>query len=260
MSNTEATARRFGGIERLYGQRALANFETAHIGVIGLGGVGSWVAEALARSAIGTLTLYDMDVVAESNINRQLLASDASLGRDKVAVMQARIEDINPDCRVNAVDDFVTRDNLQSHLSADLDFVVDCIDDFRTKAAIIAYCKRQKLPIITVGGAGGQLDPARIRKLDLARTEHDVLLARTRKLLRQEYGFARNPKRNFSIPAVFSDEQLRYADGAGGVTMQRPSQGGLTGLSCASGLGSVTHVTASFGMIAAAHVLWALSR
>lgn len=256
-------ARRFGGIARLYGDAGLGQISRAHICVIGIGGVGSWVAESLARSAVGTISLIDMDIVAESNINRQLLATSDSLGRDKVLVMRDRIHQINPQCEVKLVDDFISRDNLSEHISAQFDYVIDCIDDFRTKAALIHYCKKHKINILTVGGAGGQVDPAKVRYSDLSRTQHDVLLARTRKLLRQDYGFAKNLKRSFGVPCVYSDEQLVYPDGAGGLSAQRPSQDtsagtanlGSNALNCAGGIGSITHVTATFAQFACAQVL-----
>lgn len=258
---TSNISRRFGGIARLYGDAGLATIQAAHICVIGIGGVGSWVAESLARSGIGELTLIDMDVVAESNINRQLVATTSSLGKDKIAVMAERIEQINPACRVNLVDEFINRDNIASLLSNEMDVVVDCIDDFRIKAALIAWCKREKINVVTTGGAGGQSDPSKIHVSDLSRTQHDKLLSKTRKLLRQDYGFARNPKRSFGVPCVYSDEQIVYPDGAGGITNQRPQHEDnatdqtLSALSCAGGMGSITHITASFAMFASATVL-----
>ena len=255
-------ARRFGGIARLYGDAGLRRLSQAHVCVIGVGGVGSWVVESLARSAVGQLTLIDMDVVALSNVNRQILATSETVGRDKIRVLQERVAQINPQCVVHLVDDFITPENVAKLLNLRFDYVVDCIDDFRCKAALIAHCRAVKMRVITVGGAGGQVDPTKIRQSDLSRTQHDVLLARTRKLLRQSYRFPRNPKRSFSVPCVYSDEQLVFPDGAGGVMAQRPqmSAGGgqANALSCAGGLGSITHVTATFGLIAAGHLLNAL--
>lgn len=252
-------ARRFGGIARLYGDAGLQQLSQAHVCVIGLGGVGSWAAESLARSAIGQLSLIDMDVVSESNINRQLVATTDQIGRDKGLVMRDRIEQINPRCQVNVIDEFVTKDNLSELISTHYDYVVDCIDDFRTKAALIHFCRRHKINIITTGGAGGQIDPGKIKQVDLSRTQHDVLLAKTRKLLRQDYGFARNPKRSFGVPCVYSDEQLRYPDGLGGLSSQRPintsEDASSNALNCAGGMGSITHVTATFAFYAVGYVL-----
>ena len=248
--------RRFGGIRRLYGEHALARFRQAHVCVLGIGGVGSWAAEALARSAIGKITLVDLDHVVESNINRQLQALTETLGMAKVAVMAGRIRQINPDCEAIAVEEFLTPDNLDVLLAGGHDYIIDCIDGFRIKAGLIAHCRRRKLPLITVGGAGGQTDPTRIRVADLSRTEHDVLLSRTRRLLRSDYGFPVNPQRRFAVPCVYSLEQLHYPDDSGGVSREKPGSGGL---SCAGGLGSVATVTAAFGLVAASHVLNKLS-
>ena len=254
--------RRFGGIARLYGELGLQRIRDAHVCVIGIGGVGSWAAESLARSAVGEITLIDMDIVAESNINRQLLATSSSIGRDKGLVMRDRINDINPICRVNVVDEFISRDNLTELISSDFDYIVDCIDDFRTKAALIHHCKVNKVKILTIGGAGGQVDPTKVVQTDLNRTQHDVLLAKTRKLLRQDYGFPRNLKRSFSIPCVYSNEQLVYPDGEGGISAQRPTQNDKSAneaasnaLNCAGGIGSITHVTATFAFFASGFVL-----
>lgn len=247
--------RRFGGIRRLYGAHALKVFQGAHVCVIGIGGVGSWAAEALARSAIGQLTLIDLDHVAVSNINRQLPALNATLGMAKVRVMAARIGQINPDCRVTAVEDFLTRDNLGQLIATHYDYIIDCIDSFRIKAALIAHCRRRKIRLITVGGAGGRCDPAQIRIADLGKTEHDALFSRTRRLLRQEFGFTKNPRRRFDVPCVYSAEQPVFPSRDGGVCRDKPGSSAGGGLSCAGALGSAMPVTASFGLLAAAHVL-----
>jgi tRNA A37 threonylcarbamoyladenosine dehydratase len=247
--------RRFGGTRRLYGDRALERFREAHVCVIGIGGVGSWAAEALARSAVGRLTLIDLDHVAESNINRQLHALTDTLGMAKVHVMAARIRQINPDCCITSIDDFLTLDNLTTLLHPDYDQVIDCIDGFRIKAALIAHCRRRRIRIITVGGAGGQTDPTRVRVADLSRTEHDALFSKTRKLLRQDYGFPKNLKRRFDIPCVYSDEQPLFPSADGGVCHEKPHGAGTGRLNCAGGLGSSMAVTATFGLVAAAHAL-----
>jgi len=252
-------ARRFGGIGRLYGVAALKKFSAAHVCIIGIGGVGSWAAEALARSAIGRMTLIDLDHVAESNINRQLHALTDTLGMAKVQVMARRVLQINPDCRIKQIEEFLTADNPGDLLTDRYDYIIDCIDGFRAKAALIAHCKRNKIRLITVGGAGGQSDPTQIRIADLSRTEHDALFSKTRKLLRQDYGFSKNLKRRFDVPCVYSNEQPLFPDESGGVCQQKPS-GSLAGhLNCAGGLGSAMPVTAAFGLAAAAHVLKKLS-
>jgi len=247
-------ARRFGGVARLYGSAALERFSSARVCVIGIGGVGSWAAEALARSAIGEITLIDLDNVAESNVNRQILALDGEFGRAKVNVMAQRIRAINPVCRVHAVEEFIEESNMERLIDEQFDYVVDCIDAYRTKAALIAHCRRRKIPVITVGGAGGQVDPLKIVLADLSRTEQDPLLSKTRKLLRKDYGFSRNLKRRFSVPCVYSREQQRQPESAGEACDPAGSDTGITGLNCA-GFGSSVAVTASFGLVAISHVL-----
>jgi tRNA A37 threonylcarbamoyladenosine dehydratase len=256
---TTDSERRFGGVSRLYGERGLRQLQQAHVCVLGIGGVGSWAVEALARSAVGRITLVDLDHVAESNINRQLHALTDTLGMAKVQVMADRIRSINPDCGVHAVEDFLTIDNMASLLDGGFDYIIDCIDGFRTKARLIAHCKRNKLRLITVGGAGGQRDPTSIRVADLSRTEHDALFSKTRKLLRYEYGFPSNPRRRFGIPCVFSLEQPLFPAQDGDVSPAKPEHMPGGGLTCAGGLGSVMPVTAGFGLAAAAHVLMKLT-
>lgn len=252
---TTDITRRFGGITRLYGRRGIERLQQSHVCILGIGGVGSWAAEALARSAIGELTLVDLDHVAESNINRQLPALTDTLGKAKVQVMADRIGGINPCCRVHAIEEFLTADNLTTLLDARFDYIIDCIDGFRIKAQLIAHCRRNRLRVITVGGAGGQRDPTRIRIADLSRTEHDALFSKTRRLLRSDYGFPSNPKRRFDIPCVYSKEQPLFPTEDGDVSRARPAGSAGAGLSCAGGLGSLMPVTAGFGLAAAAHVL-----
>ncbi len=246
--------RRFGGIIRLYGEDGFVQIQHSHVCVIGVGGVGSWVVESLARSGVGVLTLIDLDNVAASNINRQLVALDDTVGRVKIEVMADRVAQINPHCRVNLIEKFIHSDNLSELLSPDLDFVVDCIDGFFTKAHLIAYCRRNKIPQVTIGGAGGKIDPSKVRVSDLSRTTHDPLMSKVRYLLRTDYGFSRNAKRKFEVPCVFSEEQAIYPNSSGGVCRKKPEKG-ASGLNCASGFGAVTHVTATFGFYATAHVL-----
>jgi tRNA A37 threonylcarbamoyladenosine dehydratase len=243
-------ARRFGGIGRLYGADALPRFQKARVCVVGIGGVGSWAAEALARSAIGNITLIDLDMIAESNVNRQIHALDDEFGKAKVAAMAERIRAINPACQINEIEDFVSAENLDTTLGSGFDYIIDAIDHVRTKAAMIAWCKRHDAPIITSGGAGGQIDPTRIEIADLARTIQDPLLAKVRALLRKEYGFTRDPKKKFGVLSVFSSEPLRYPEN--GATCDEPPT--LAGLNCA-GFGSSVCVTAPFGLFAASEVL-----
>ncbi|HTH74071.1 MAG TPA: tRNA cyclic N6-threonylcarbamoyladenosine(37) synthase TcdA [Trinickia sp.] len=258
--------RRFGGIARLYGQPALAAFERAHVAVIGIGGVGSWAAEALARSAVGKLTLIDLDNVAESNTNRQVHALDGNFGKAKVDAMAERIALIDRQCEVRRVEDFVDPDNFDALLGGGFDYVVDAIDSVRTKTALIAWCAARGQPLITVGGAGGQLDPTRIRIDDLALTIQDPLLSKVRAQLRKHHGFPRGPKAKFKVNAVYSDEPLIYPEAAvcdmddvAQHLASSPGHAGPVGLNCA-GFGSSVCVTASFGFAAAAHVLRALAK
>jgi len=253
-------ARRFGGIERLYGAPALAAFERARIAVIGIGGVGSWIAEALARSAIGHLTLIDLDNVAPSNTNRQIHALEGNYGKAKVTAMAERIALIDAQCEVREIEDFAEPDNFEALLGGGFDYVIDAIDSVRTKTALIAWCVERGQAIITVGGAGGQLDPTRIRIDDLALTIQDPLLSKVRSSLRKMHRFPRGPKLKFKVPAVYSDEPLIYPEAvcATDVDDEAPLASGPIGLNCA-GFGSSVCVTASFGFAAAAHVLRALA-
>lgn len=239
--------RRFGGVGRLYGQDGATRLRHAHVCVVGIGGVGSWSAEALARTGVGQITLIDLDMVAESNTNRQIHALGEIFGMAKVDAMAERILAINPDCQLNRVEDFVTPDNLEQMLGGDFSVVIDAIDQVRAKAAMIAYCRRRRLPIVVGGAAGGQIDPTQIRVSDLSQTIQDPLLAKVRALLRKEYGFTRDGKKKFGIPAVFSTEPLRYPEKAAACEAER----GPAGLNCA-GFGSSVCVTSVFGMAAAA--------
>lgn len=248
-------ARRFGGVARLYGAGALARFRAAHVCVIGVGGVGSWVVEALARSAIGQLTLIDLDNVAESNINRQIQALSSTLGQAKIGALAERIAQINPFCRVNLIEDFIAPDNLDQMIGAHgYDYVIDAIDSVKAKAALIDYCRRAQIPLITIGGAGGQLDPTKIDVRDLSKTEQEPLLKKVRRRLRSEYGFPRGEKNKFNVDAVFSMEPLRYPEDEASCSLDADERNGVTGLNCA-GFGSSMVVTAGFGMVAAAHLL-----
>ena len=258
-------ARRFGGIERLYGAGALLRAAAAHVVVVGIGGVGSWAAEALARSGVGRLTLIDLDHVAESNINRQIQALESTLGAAKVAAMRERIAAINPGCVVDVVEEFIDELNVAT-LIPPCDAVVDAIDQVRAKAALIARCRRAGIRIVTTGAAGGRTDPTRVEVTDLSRTTHDALASKVRAQLRREYGFPRDPKKKFDVECVYSPEQGRRPvsavpgdtashnfcvadDAAADISCDLTA-----GLNCA-GYGSSVAVTASFGFAAAARVL-----
>ncbi len=239
--------RRFGGIARLYGEAGLARLRSAHVAVVGIGGVGSWVAEALARSGVGTLTLIDLDVVAESNLNRQAHATLANLGRNKVDAMKERIHAFASDCDVRTIDDFVTPENVSTLIPLEANLVIDAIDNVRAKAALIADCKAAKKAVIVCGGAGGKLDPTRIRAADLSQTLQDPLLSKVRATLRKAYAFPRGDKK-FGVTAIYSEEN----------PAQAPVDGGA-GLACA-GYGSAMHMTAAIGLAAVGRALATLAR
>jgi len=241
--------RRFGGLERLYGEGTVARLATARAAVVGVGGVGCWVAEALARSGVGMMKLIDPDNLVESNINRQIHALDGTLGQAKVTAMASRIRSIHPQCRVEVVEDFLTPENAATLLCG-IDLVVDAIDDVRAKAAIAAHCRQARLPLLMAGGAGGKTDPRRIRVEDLAHTTQDPLLSKVRARLRREYGFTREPGKKFGIETVTSDEPVRRPPVCGA---------GPQGLSCA-GYGSSMAMTASIGLLIAARALERLLR
>lgn len=242
--------RRFGGVARLYGHEGAQRLREAHVCIVGIGGVGSWSAEALARTGVGRITLIDLDMVAESNTNRQIHALGDIYGKAKVDAMAERMQAINPGCQVTCIEDFVTLDNVDRMLDQDFSVVIDAIDQVRAKAAMIAFCRRRQLPIIVGGAAGGQLDPTQIRSSDLSQTIQDPLLAKVRSLLRKEYGFPRDGKGKFNVPAVFSTEPLRYPENTASCATDR----GPAGLNCA-GFGSSVCVTSVFGMVAAAQAI-----
>lgn len=237
---------RFAGIDRLYGNGSIARLSRARVAVVGLGGVGSWAAEALARSAVGALRLIDADDICVSNTNRQLPALEGAYGQAKVDAMAARCRAINPAIRIEAVPAFVTGASLEAHLGDGVDLVLDACDSFRSKVEMIAWCRRRKLPLVVSGSAGGRTDPTQLRVRDLSRTEHDAMLALVRKKLRAEFGFPRNADRYFGVPAVYSLENVRYPQPDGSVCGVRPQADGSLKLDCGGGLGAATHVTGAF--------------
>ena len=244
---------RFGGIQRLYGTQGAEVIRNSHLCVIGIGGVGSWVVEALARSGVGAITFIDHDDISISNTNRQLHTLVDTYDCSKSEVMAARVRAINPECRVNAIDDLLSETNIERYIGSGFDFVIDAIDSIRQKAALIHYCKRNKIPIITTGGAGGIIDPTRIEIKDLNKTHNDPLAANVRQRLRSHHGFSRNPQRRFGIDCVFSTEQHRYPNADGTVCQRKPGVKGAS-LDCDFGYGSATFVTATFGFVAVSRV------
>jgi len=237
--------RRFGGIKRLYGHDGADRLRAAHVCIVGLGGVGSWAAEAIARTGIGRITLIDLDMVAESNTNRQLQALSEVYGQAKVDVMANRIRLINPECNIERIEDFVTVDNVASILRTEHTMVIDAIDQVRVKTSMVAHCGKQKIPIVVAGAAGGQIDPSQIRVTDLSQTTQDPLLAKLRAQLRREHSYPRGINKKFGVTAIYSLEPLRYPEKTDSCDSAGPN-----GLSCA-GFGSSVCVTAAFGLAAA---------
>lgn len=235
--------RRFAGVAKIYGDDSFHYYENSHVMVIGIGGVGSWAVEALARTGIGELTLVDMDVVAASNINRQLPAMTATLGCEKIEIMAERCRSINPRIKINLIDDYLTPENVKEILSGNPDIILDCIDDVKAKFALMLHCRFNKVPLIVSGGAGGKLDPLKIRVADLSRTEQDPMLAKLRAQLRAK-GICKKPKEKFGITCVYSiDNPFSSADVCASA-----------GLRC-GGYGSAVVVTSSFAMVAVSEVL-----
>lgn len=253
----DETAVRFGGVARLYGEAALRRFLRARVVVVGIGGVGSWTVEALARSGIGKIRMVDLDEICLSNVNRQLHAMDGQIGKQKTAAMLERVRAIHPACEVEVIEGFFTERSVEEVLGGDVDGVVDAIDSLRHKALLLAECRRREVAVTTCGGAGGRRDATRIQVRDLAFSGKDALLHQVRRSLRKNHGFPNVPMgekpESMGISAVFSDEAPLYPTCSGEVSTEK--QGGDLRLNCASGYGTATHVTASFGVIAAGTML-----
>lgn len=245
---------RFGGIARLYGIQQASIIRSLHICVVGIGGVGSWAVEALARTGVGEITLIDHDDISESNINRQLHSLTNSVNQSKVEVMAERIKQINPECKVHAIDDFISEMTLEKYMDCSFNYVIDAIDSIRFKAAIIHYCKRNNIPVITTGGAGGLTDPTQIVVKDLSKTVNDRMASKVRSTLRREYNFTRNIKRSFGVECVFSAQQKMYPKADGSVSKDKPGVKGVS-LDCNMGLGASSCVTSVFGFIAVSRAI-----
>ncbi len=248
---------RFAGIDRLYGVGTVDLLSQRRVAVVGMGGVGSWVVEALARTAVGHLTLIDADDICVSNTNRQLPALAGMYGRNKAEAMAERCRAINPDISVDPVAAFLTVGNMEDLLDRDFDLVIDACDSFRVKVETIAWCRRRKLPILTVGAAGGRTDPTLVRVRDVSRTEHDAMLALIRKKLRSDFNFPKNASRYFGVPAIYSLENVKYPQADGTVCGLRPQLGADAALKldCGAGLGAATHITGAFAFAAVGKAL-----
>lgn len=250
---------RFSGLARLYGQAALPRLHAAHVCVVGLGGVGSWTVEALARSGVGALTLVDLDDVCITNTNRQLPAVSDTVGRPKATVLAERVRLINPDCRVETRLEFFTQASAETLLAPGYGCVVDAIDSRTNKALLIAECVRRGIPCVTVGGAGGKRDATAIRAGDLGESQGDELLRLVRKKLRRDHGFAHGEKNRYGVRCVYSAEHpvFPWTDGS---CSTEPEPGSNLKLDCASGFGTATHITGVFGFAAAGETLGCLLR
>ena len=245
----------FSGIGRLIGARALQTLSTKRVMIVGLGGVGSWAAESLARSGVGTLDLVDLDEICQSNINRQSHALHSTVGQPKAEILARRCRDIGPNLQINPRLLFYTAGTSDTLLNPKPDAVLDAIDSMAHKTHLLATCRKLGIPVVTTGGGGGKTSPEWIRTADLAKTYNDPLLARVRKILRQKHGFPRYPEKPFRIPAVFSPELPRYPDETGEVTRQKPLPNSTQRLDCAGGLGAASYITGTMGFFAASVVL-----
>jgi len=245
---------RFGGIARLYGRATLESFRNSRVAVVGIGGVGTWAVEALARSGIGNLILVDMDEVCVTNTNRQIHATQNTVGTAKTTAMAQRIHTISPACEVIEQNYFLTPNTLERFLLNQPDVIVDAIDSLSNKCMLIAHCHRHKIPLVTTAGAGGRRDPTQVQVTDLSRVINDPLAAKVRKVLRRDHGFPRQKRRKFHIPCVFSPENPIYPSADGGVCEVRDPNTELK-LDCESGYGTASFLTGSFGFTAASEAL-----
>jgi len=245
---------RFGGIARLYGEAGLRRLRAAHVAVVGIGGVGVWAVEALARSGVGALTLVDLDEICTTNINRQLHALTETVGRAKVEAMAERVRSINLDCRVLVRRTFLNADNAPEILAPDFNFVFDAIDNVTDKVALLAGCRAKKLPVISAGAAGGRREATLIKVADLARVSHDRLLGEVRRRLRADCGLPADGSA-MGIDCVFSTEAPVFAQPDGSVCPRRAEPEPGTRLNCNEGLGSATFVTGTFGFAAAGWIV-----
>lgn len=252
---TEAYLQRFAALSRIYGLDALTHLRKARFCIVGVGGVGSWAAEAAARSGIGHITVIDHDDIELSNFNRQIHSLEGTVGHSKVKALADRILQINPECDCRAIDDLVTRANLESFEFKQYDYVIDAIDHVQQKMSLVHHLRRNKIRFVSTGGAGGLTDPTQIRVDDLTRTFNDPLLAKLRSKLRYHLDYSRNPKRRYGIDCVYSAQQPLYPAADGCISYAKPGTDVQTTLDCDSGLGSFVGVTASFGLTAVSHAI-----
>jgi tRNA A37 threonylcarbamoyladenosine dehydratase len=241
---------RFSAMGRLYGIEKFSRFKDAHITIVGLGGVGSWTAESLCRSGIGKLTLIDLDEVCVSNTNRQLHALSHTIGKSKVSVLKERLQQINPEIEVNAIEDFLTQETIEDLLTPKMNVVVDAIDSLKNKAIMANFCKQREIPLVTLGGAGGKTDPTKIRIGDLSESTQDSLLKRLKKKLRRDFNFEKTGP--MKIMAVYSIERAVFPDESGSICFKKDlTDKTQAKLDCATGMGTASFTTGSFGFAAA---------
>ncbi|HLH54309.1 MAG TPA: tRNA threonylcarbamoyladenosine dehydratase [Verrucomicrobiae bacterium] len=250
--------RRFGGLARLFGSSGLEALRSAHVCVVGLGGVGSWAVESLARSGVGQLTLVDLDDVCISNANRQIHALEGELGKPKVEVLARRVLAINPDCVLHPLHSLFLKSNASEILKVHFDGVVDAIDSLSLKCLLIASCRERGVPVVVAGGAGGRQDPTAIEVTDLAFSSGDRLLQQVRRKLRRDYGFPRGD-RAFGVECVVSTEPPVFPTRTGCVTGNRAEASDLR-LDCSSGFGTASFVTGTFGLVAASRIVQRIAR
>lgn len=244
---------RFAGVARLYGAKGLESISQSHVAVIGIGGVGSWVVEALARSGVGQITLMDFDDVCSSNFNRQILATDPVIGKFKIDVMGERILSINKDCKVHRINDRFSETTASAFFSTNYDYIVDAFDNGTGKAFLAHHCRKNKKKLIVLGSVGGKRDPSKIKIDDLSRSTEDTLLSFVRKKLRSDYGFTREKNKKFSIPCVYSTEKYVYPS-ENCVVEVRP-EGQIKQLDCGGGMGAITHLAGAFAFFAVSKVV-----
>ena len=257
-SFSQSYQHRFGGLIRLYGAQACHKLLHSHVLVVGIGGVGSWIAEALVRSGIGKITLMDLDDICVTNTNRQVHTNCETIGQSKTTVMAQRLREINPELVVNCIDDFLNKDNIAQYITADFSLTFDAIDNAIDKAEIIAFCQKNNYPIITIGSSGGKKDPSKITYGDLTKTPGDPMFLKIRNNLRRKHGFSRDPEQRFGIEAIYSTEAMTYPGKNGETSSSKALIGPGEKLDCGSGYGASTMITASFGLMAAARAVEAI--
>lgn len=250
---------RFHGIGRLYGMSALDTLKQSHVLIVGLGGVGTWAAEALVRSGLGEVTLVDADEICVTNTNRQLVALTNTVGKFKIDILKERLLLINPELKVNLIYDFFTKSNAEEILSINYSYVVDAIDSLQFKCHLIAQAQKKNIPVITCGGSAGRRDPTKIKLTDLGEAYNDKLLMRLRKKLRNDYAYPEGKNIIFNVDCVFSWEKPFFPTKEGGICRTlNPEENQKQ--DCDTGMGSATFITGTFGFIAASKIVENLSQ